>query len=295
MFLAAYSLTTLCLMAAVALILATLLRLADRYLKLLRVMPSPLNLWRGFCEKAVKKLNRSGRSSHVLQTRARALVLFSLIFSALFAIGFSWGLELWGHDMLETVLLALMMLILPKDQPFPAEDSASHIRHQIEEGALLLMQQVGAPIAGWLLFGWAGVFMMVTLIALRHAVAQSENAFASTIQTASQWILLPAGFLTLMALSFAAAFTSKGKPLEALRAGMEQVASPYKAVFLSAAQAMGVSLGGPKGIYRHLVGREWLGKGIARQQQADLKRWHWLLTLSQFVLAAILLALSLLL
>ena len=68
---------------------------------------------------------------------------------------------------------------------------------------------------------------------------------------------------------------------------------PHKAVTLNIAEALGVSLAGPKGNYLGLISREWLGAGTARLQRGDVKRWRWLEIITYGLLIALLLALSL--
>lgn len=290
-----YSLASLCLLAALALLLALLLQLAENRLNLLRVIPSPLSGWEAVCRYLLRKLNRQGRSSTTLQSRGRVLIVTLLAISGLLGSLLALFFADLNNDYVEVVVLALVFLMLPPQSLPPAKDPSSDYRHQIESDAITLLERNLAPVVGWLLFDWGGILIMLTTIILRGSVTSIQSPIATPIRRLSRLILFLTGLLGVGSLALAAFFTSKGKPLPALRAGLQEMLQPYQAILLTIAEALGLSLAGPSNLHPDLLGREWLGSGIARLQQPDAKRWHWHLMISQCLLIALLLLLSLLL
>ena len=293
MLLSSYSFSSLCLMAALALIIMLLLRLVDSKLKLIRVIPSPLKAWEHLCGRFVKKLNRKDRSANALRLRSRVLTL-SLITAAFF-IGILTTnlLNIVDNDYLDIIILALLFFIAPSTALTQTSDKAAKHRYQIETDAISLLQRITAPLLAWLILSWAGVFISLTFAFLSLHSASASPHFAKTITRLSKIIFVPAATILCLILTAAAFFTSKGKPLPGLRAGLENIMEPHKAVTLNIAEALGVSLAGPKGNYLGLISREWLGAGTARLQRGDVKRWRWLEIITYGLLIALLLALSL--
>lgn len=295
MFFTGYSLSSLLLIAALALFVALMLQLADQSLKLLRVIPSPLNAWNLLCERLLHKLNRPERSSDVLRSRGRVLIFMLMVISALLGNFIVLALTEWKNDYAEALLLALIFLQFPPTVEINEKDPTTPLRKQIETGGIRLLQRLFAPLTGWLLLGWPGVMMMLTLAALRMAATTITTAIAQPVRSFCRRVYVLPAALACTTLSLAAAFTSKGHPMPGLRAGMEKILTPHAAVILTLAEALQLSLGGPSSAYLDLLGRDWLGSGIARLQPADIKRWHWLLAISHFMLIGALLLLSLLL
>lgn len=293
MLISAYGFSSLCLIAALALAIALLLRIIDSKLRLLRVIPSPLKGWQHLCQRFVTKLYRKERSANALRMRSRIL-MFSLIVAA-FIIGtlLSELLFIIDHDYLDIILLGLLFFVAPPQAlPHPADEAAT-FRYEVETGGIMLLQRISAPLLGWLLLSWSGLLIALTLGFLCRFSALTHLDFSRPITRLSNLVFIPATVLTCLLLSFAAAFTSKGRPLVGLRAGLEHITAPHKAVTLTIAEALSFSLAGPKGQYLGLICREWLGKGTARLQIADVKRWYWLTTIALGLLIALLLVLSL--
>ncbi|MDG1285952.1 MAG: hypothetical protein P8P30_00125 [Rickettsiales bacterium] len=290
-----YSFASLCLIAALALFFALLLRITDGKLRLLRAIPSPLAAWRRICASFVQKLNRQERSSGALRTRGRILLFTLLSFAFLFGMLMEKILVELHNDYLETILLALIFLALPNAPVPKKKEAATTFRTGIESGGVTLLQHVLAPLTGWLLLGWPGIFMMITLLGVRKAVMNIQTGFGYSIRRTTKLLLFPAGLLGIGIISLASFFTSKGKPLAAMRLGFEKMLTPHIAVMATISEALHLSLGGPSSYYLDLFGREWLGNGIARLQEPDMKRWTWLLTISHCSLIVLLTTLALLL
>ncbi|GEM_PF-5346236 len=295
MLLSDYSFASLCLIAALALLIALLLRLADKKLQLLSAIPSPLEAWRSGCTNFAHRLNRKERSSGALRIRGRILLFMVLLIAFLFGFFCEKVFDRLQNDYLETLLLSLVFLALPKASSSSKDDDASQFRHEIESDGIRLLHDILAPLTGWVILGWSGVFMIISIIALRNAVMSIQTGFDFSIRRAAKLFLFPASLLGIGIISFASLFISKGKPLPALRLGFEKMLMPHTAIIATVSEAMHVSLGGPSSYYLDLLGRDWLGNGIARLQKPDIKRWNWLLSLSHYSLIVLLIALALLL
>ncbi len=300
MFFTGYPLSSILLMGAIALFIALVARLLDSQLRLLRVVPSPIRLWEKICVAFVARLNREGRSDDALAGRGKVLLMVLLAIAALIGnviiLLKDHLIENTNDGAVETLLLSLFFFALSRNITLaPQQDEAGKLRHQIESDALRFLQRVLAPLMGWVLLGWPGVIMAITMVGLRNAVAPVQSQLARPIRVAAKFFLFPAGLVGIFITAFAAFFTSRCKPLEAMRAGFEVMLTPHKALMITLAEAMGVSLAGPKTRYGDLIGRKWLGKGVARVQVADVARWNMLLLLSHCLLVVLLLALSLLL
>lgn len=293
MLVSAYSFHSLCLMAALALTIGLLLRLADRKLKLIYLIPSPLKGWENLCKHFVNKLNRKRRSANALKMRSWVLIFGFMALAFIIGTIISKLLHSLNNDYLDIILLGLLLFVAPSSRPVRADDEAAQIRYKIETNAIALLQRISAPILGWIALGWVGAFISLTLCFLAQHSALANSHFSKPIIRLSKLVFIPAGALSCLLLGLAALFTSKGRPLEALRGGMENLNAPHKAVVLTVAEAMGLSLAGPKSNYIGLTGREWLGKGTARLQESDLRRWRWLEFITYGLLIALLLGLSL--
>lgn len=295
MFFSEYSILSIFFIAAIASLITLLLRISDNYLKLFSVIPSPLAAWRAICSQLVAKLDKTGRSSMALRMRGRIMALALIAFSALIGNILETFLQNMQNIYIDVALLAFALLALPTKPSNDSKDASGKLREQVESGSIMLLQRIVAPITGWILFGWAGVFMMITIVNLLNSAASAQKAFYLPINKLGKiFLFIPVIFASCLIFT-AALFTSKGRPLPALRAGLEKMLTPNIAIVYCVAEALSLSLAGPKSQYSKLLGSKWLGSGTARLQQPDLKRWNWLLNISQFMLIAILTSLSLLL
>jgi len=285
----------MCLIATLALVSALILTLLDRKLKLLQVIPTPLQAWQQLCQRFTTKLHRKERSDKALRWRSRILLITLLSIAFSIGLGLSYLLNHLDNDYLDTLLLALCLIRHPISPNSQLTDKSAVIRQQIEIEGVMLLQRIIAPLVGWIILGWTGVMVSLTLGTLRIHSASLKQAFAQPIRRLSRWFFMPSALLGCGLISLAACFTSKGRPLIGLRAGLSAINQPFKATIYTLAESLNSSLAGPKGLYLALLGNEWLGKGSARLQAPDLKRWRWLELIAQGLYVALLLILSLLL
>lgn len=295
MFYAAYSLPTLCLMAALALALAMALRVVDQQLQLLHYIPTPMALWRETCAALMTKLNRPGRSEKALLGRGRVTAVFLFVASLVLGVVCEMIIRRFSLSYLEVIVLAGFLLgSYRPPQKYP-KDQAAGYRIQIESGAVRLLQAISAPLTGWILLGWPGVLLFCTAGVVRQASLKIQGPYMRPIERMVRLVLYLPGIVAVLLLSLAALFTSKTSPLPALRAALPSLRTPHKAVLLTVADAMQIALGGPASPYRGYWGAEWIGSGPARIQSADVTRWNWLSRIAQAMLVALFLLLSVLL
>lgn len=282
-------------MAALALVIAYLLRLADSYFKLLAIIPSPLVAWQRFCQKIADRLNRKERSHSVLRTRSRIVVIIIILLCCFAGMLIEHALNTLDNDYLDIALLSFFLLALPPSHKIVTQDNSARLRFQVESGVFSLLERNFGCVIAWVFLGWIGILLIHSFTSLYRHVSTDSGAFNKPIERFTHLLLLPASFLGLFIGYIAGFFTSKARPLVGLRAGLAIATQPYGALLLACSESLGLSLAGPKGNYMGLAGREWLGKGVARLQKADIRRWQWFEQINYGLFVCFLLLLSLML
>lgn len=283
--------------ASLALFFAALISIADHFLKLLYLIPSPLDALRGLMGLINRKLNRPQRSTSNLRIRATLLLFFIVLCSAYFEhlmgrilIDITW-------DYTETCLLSLCFLVLRGHPLRQHEDQAGLRREQVERLVFTYIHRVLLVLGGWLLLTWSGVAFALLLSALTEqflkSSTQRQTAFENYFEKTLNIILIPISFLGYISMWLSSLATSRANSMTGLRSALAHANQPYLAVFHLISETLGFSLNGKAGVYTRILSTDWIGKGSARLTKADIFRTVWLLSLCQMTLAFLLFVSSL--